>query len=129
MRLASGITILLIVGACSSGTQLSTNIAASATEFAFAPTAWTVQAGKGITIAFDNKGAVEHEWVIIKDQRQLATEAEFTEDLVYFEVEATPPGQSATETFTAPAAGIYQIICALPGHFSGGMKGTLTVAP
>ena len=39
----------------------------------------------------------------------------------------TDPGTTETGTFTAPAAGDYQIICMVPGHFSAGMEGTLTV--
>ena len=129
MRLIGAITVLVLAAACSSAPAASTSISVAAREFAFTPTSWTVPAGKVITIAFQNNGASEHEWVIIKDKVQLATEADFREDLVYFEVEALPPGQSVTETFTSPAAGTYQIICALSGHFAGGMKGTLTVAP
>jgi len=41
-------------------------------------------------------------------------------------MEATA-GAVATETFTAPAAGTYQIICALEGHFDSGMEGELVV--
>ena len=40
------------------------------------------------------------------------------------EVEA---GDSKTLTFTAPAAGTYQVICAIETHFDAGMEGSLTV--
>jgi uncharacterized cupredoxin-like copper-binding protein len=30
-------------------------------------------------------------------------------------------------TFTAPAAGTYQVICAIETHFDAGMEGSLTV--
>ena len=36
-------------------------------------------------------------------------------------------GEAITITFTAPAAGTYQVICNVPGHFSAGMEGLLTV--
>lgn len=37
-------------------------------------------------------------------------------------------GETVTVTFTAPEkSGDYPYICSFPGHFSGGMKGTLVV--
>ena len=36
-------------------------------------------------------------------------------------------GASAQGTFTAPAAGTYQVVCVIPGHFDSGMEGELTV--
>lgn len=37
-------------------------------------------------------------------------------------------GETVEVTFTVPKdAGTYEYICSFPGHFSGGMKGTLTV--
>jgi uncharacterized cupredoxin-like copper-binding protein len=54
------------------------------------------------------------------------TEEELLADFVYWEDEVEP-GDSKTLTFTAPAAGTYQIICAIADHFDAGMNGTLTV--
>ena len=56
-----------------------------------------------------------------------AEESEFSEDLIVFETSAEA-GEAITITFTAPAAGTYQVICKVPGHFSAGMEGLLTVA-
>jgi uncharacterized cupredoxin-like copper-binding protein len=39
------------------------------------------------------------------------------------------PGQTATKTFTAPAAGTYDIVCDEAGHKEAGMVGKLIVAP
>ena len=37
-------------------------------------------------------------------------------------------GETAEVTFTVPKKpGVYTFICTFPGHFAGGMKGTLTV--
>jgi azurin len=37
-------------------------------------------------------------------------------------------GETVEVTFTAPAKpGTYTFVCTFPGHFAGGMKGTLTV--
>ena len=102
----------------------STELAATATNFQFSPDLWTVAAGETITLTLTNGADEAHEWVIMS--ARIASEAEFTEDAVIWEMEAEA-GQVATDTFTAPAAGTYQIICALEGHFDGGMEGELVV--
>ena len=101
-----------------------TDIAATATNFAFSPDLWTVAAGDEVTLTLTNSADEEHEWVIMTTP--IASEAEFTEDAVYWEMEAGA-GEVASDTFTAPAAGTYQIICALEGHFDSGMTGELVV--
>lgn len=117
------LTLLLALGiaACGGGGD---SISADAEEFAFTPTEWTVSEGSEVTLTFTNNGTEEHEWVILSEE--ITSEDQFNEDIVYWEMEADP-GVSAQETFTAPAAGTYQVICALDGHFSSGMEGTLTV--
>jgi uncharacterized cupredoxin-like copper-binding protein len=110
-------------GTAGTGSQIE----ATASEFTFTPASWTVPAGQEVTISFDNEGQVEHEWVIIDKGEDIASEAEFTEDKVLFEVEAIDPGANSEETFTVDEPGTYQVICALPGHFNAGMKGALTV--
>jgi len=36
-------------------------------------------------------------------------------------------GETVETTFKAPAAGSYPFVCTFPGHFVGGMKGSLVV--
>ena len=57
----------------------------------------------------------------------IASEDEFTEDIVEWEIEAAPAGASVTETHSF-APGTYQVVCALAGHFNAGMTGTLIVS-
>ncbi|MEK7252006.1 MAG: cupredoxin domain-containing protein [Actinomycetota bacterium] len=119
--------LALVVAACgdddagSEGTQ----IAATATNFAFSPDLWTVAAGVEVTLTLTNAGDDDHEWVIMNSP--ITSEAEFAENLVYWEMEAAT-GAVASDTFTAPAAGTYQVICALEGHFDSGMEGELVVS-
>ena len=110
-----------------------TEIEASMEEFHFTPAEWTVPAGEEVTIELRNEGTVEHEWVILQQVVTITaetdlpeTEEELLADFVYWEDEVEP-GESKTVTFTAPEAGTYQVICAIEGHFTGGMVGTLTV--
>lgn len=111
----------------------ATEIEATLQEFHFTPTEWVVQAGEEITIELTNDGSIEHEWVILQQGVTITAETELPEteeellaDFVYWEDEVEP-GETKTVTFTAPEAGTYQVICAIEGHFDGGMTGTLTV--
>ena len=109
----------------------STEIDATLEDFKFSPTEWTVAAGEEITTELENNGSVLHEFVILQQGVQISSEAELPEteeellaSFVYWETEIEP-GQSKTETFTAPEAGTYQVICAIETHFNAGMTGTL----
>lgn len=111
----------------------ATEIDAAMEEFQFTPTEWTVAADEEITVNLENNGSVEHEWVILQPGVTIDSEADLPEtedellaDFVYWEDEVAPD-ESKTETFTAPPAGTYQIICAIEDHFDAGMEGTLTV--
>lgn len=102
-------------------------------EFQFSPDSWSIPAGEEISIDITNDGTVLHEWVLmqpgvsIESEADLpATEEELLADFVYVEDEVEA-GDTKTLTFDAPAAGTYQVICAIEGHFDGGMEGTLTV--
>lgn len=105
-------------------TESRQSLRAAARDFAFNPDAWSATAGEPMTITFANSGTVPHEWVLM--EAPITAEADFREDLVLFEVEAAP-GETARGDFLAPSRGEYQVICAVPGHFASGMRGTLRV--
>jgi len=135
-RYAIGVALVaalsLVLMACSDSDDAgSTSIDANMTDFMFSPDVWSVAAGEEITIDLANDGSVEHEWVILQDGVQIASEADLPEteeellsDFVFWEDEVEP-GDSKTLTFTAPAAGTYQVICAIETHFDAGMEGEL----
>ena len=126
------VPLALLSVACGDDDGASTEIDATLEDFKFSPTEWTVAAGEEITIELENNGSVLHEFVILQEGVQISSEAELPETeeellatFVYWETEVEP-GQSKTETFTAPEAGTYQVICAIETHFNAGMTGTLT---
>lgn len=128
--------VVLLLSACGDddaatddggGAEGSTSIEAAAAEYAFSPDSWTVPAGEEFTIELSNEGSIQHEWAVLKAGEEIASEDEFTEDKVLFEVEAIPAGESTTESFTIDDAGTHQVICAIEGHFDAGMEGTLEV--
>jgi len=103
------------------------------TDFQFSPSEWTVPAGQEISIEITNDGSVLHEWVLMQPGVEIESEADLPEteeellaDFVFVEDEVEA-GDSKTLTFTAPAAGTYQVICAIETHFDAGMEGSLTV--
>lgn len=116
----------------SAGGEASTELSTSIVEYQFTPDTWTVPAGEEVTITITNDGDLKHEWVLLQEGVNITSEAdlpedeeELEEDFVNVEKEVEP-GETTTLTFQAPAAGTYQIICAIPGHFNAGLKGTLT---
>lgn len=119
-------TFALVLAACGGGDEAATSLSIEADSFSFSPDSYTVAADEDISVTLENVNDVdEHEWVIVKLGSEISSEDEFTEDVVLFEVEAVAPGETGTGSFNIPA-GEYQIICALEGHFEGGMEGTLT---
>ncbi len=126
--------LAMVTAACDSGGDASTSLDVTASDFQFSPNSWTVPAGEEITIDITNEGSVLHEWVLLQPGVNIETEADLPEteeellaDFVYVEDEVEA-GATKTLTFDAPAAGTYQVICAIETHFDAGMEGTLTVA-
>jgi uncharacterized cupredoxin-like copper-binding protein len=129
----SVLLVALIAAACGGGDspEAATDLNITMSDFAFDPDKVAVPPGAEITITLDNVGSVEHEWVILKDGVQIERESELPEDeetlladFVYWEAEVEA-GESDTFTFTAPERGFFQVICAIPGHFTAGMEGRL----
>ena len=92
-------------------------------EFAFVADSWEVAADRDVTVTFNNAGTIEHNWSVLSST--ISSDDEFAQDLVIFKV-ATISDGSSTGTFNFPP-GTYQVICTVPGHFAGGMEGTLRV--
>ena len=125
-----GSAALLVIGGCGDddgGGDATVSIQATASEFQFEPESWTVPAGEEFTIDFENDGATDHEWAVIRLGDDLESEDDFAEEKVLFEVEALPAGESTSQQFTVDEPGTYQVICAIESHFDAGMEGSLTV--
>lgn len=96
-------------------------------EFRYDPESASVQAGAPVTVNFTNAGALEHDWMLVAEGTDV--NALTAEDALTPEAHSgvLPAGESNTFSFTAPAAGTYQIVCTVAGHAPAGMVGTLTV--
>ena len=55
-----------VLGLAACGANSSQKIDVATTDFKFAPTSWTVAAGKPVALTLKNSGALKHEWVLLK---------------------------------------------------------------
>lgn len=111
----------------------------------FSVTEFSVTEGEEVTIVLKNVGQMAkemggHNLVIltegdVQEFGVAAASAAATgyipadmEAWVLAHTELLGPGEEATLTFTAPAAGSYDFLCSFPGHF-GTMRGVMTVEP
>ena len=99
------------------------------TEFAFDPKDAVAKAGR-VTITAPNDGGVVHELVVLKtdeDPAKLPKKGgKVDESTSVGEIADVEPRSTKKATFKL-APGKYAMVCALPGHYEGGMHGSLTV--
>jgi nitrite reductase (NO-forming) len=91
--------------------NLTTNVAVTASEFKFSPSSIQVPLGQKVTFTLNNTGVVEHDITIQGTGFTLLAN----------------PGQTTTGDFTFDKPGAFSFFCSIPGHKDAGMKGTLTV--
>ena len=88
------------------------DITVNASEFSFSPSTIVVRAGENLTITLKNTGKMPHD-LSISDLK--------------VKTKVLQPGQSETITVKPAKAGMYEIICTVPGHAAKGMRGLLMV--
>lgn len=93
-----------------------------AEEHRFSPA--TVSMRELTNVRLDNVGALAHTWTVMA--RPIDEELELVPALVLAEAEAEP-GHTTTVDLSALNPGTYQVVCAIPGHFSAGMIGALVI--
>lgn len=107
---------------------------ATAGDLKFAETELSANAGE-VTVTFNNAGAIPHNLVIVKQgEEQKAADSAVTNAPDFVPAPDTAIASTRTinggesDSITAQLEpGTYSYICAYPGHYAGGMKGTLTV--
>jgi uncharacterized cupredoxin-like copper-binding protein len=111
----------LMVTACSSAVTTPAGVSDDAQQvtldvgnsLSFEPAAISVRAGQPVRLVLRNTGLVPHDFSL--------------SDGVAQPVRITAAGgQTASGTFTIEQPGTYSFECSMPGHASGGMRGTLT---
>ncbi len=121
------VLVIALLAACSGGTVGGTKAPAggstggksynvAATEFQFTPSKFDATVGQTITFNLNNKGTVEHTFVILSPDG--------SQELLKLD---TQPGETKSGNFTPEAAGTYKVQCDIAGHKEAGMTGQLTV--
>jgi len=119
-----------VLAACGGGTDATSNsINVTLTDFQFTPNTFSVPAGATISFTGVNNGADEHSFAIMKLGYEIKTHyTDSDRPNIYWLVPAIEPGQTITDSFTAPSQpGTYQILCIHQGHFEAGMVAKLIV--
>jgi uncharacterized cupredoxin-like copper-binding protein len=86
----------------------------------YKPDTLTAKPGQTLQITLDNRGSLEHNFVLYDLDGQT----------VFFEKDAIQPGQKVNISLKVPEKpGAYEYVCTVPGHKEGGMVGKLIVQP
>jgi len=127
MMLIAVILVGLAIAGCGGGGPEEVTV--SMRDFAFEPTGVSVSAGAEVNLTLNNRGALDHNFVIMNQGSEVEGSWSDTDaSNAYFQHNQTPAGEEVTVTFTAPSEpGEYQFLCSVPAHLEQGMEGILTV--
>ena len=124
---------VFVVSSCGDATESGTKISGDLSEWKIAVDSSTVIAGD-LTFRVRNSGTIDHEFVVVKtDIPAGAIPVQgglFVEDQEGIDVidEIPPFAKGGTEELAiALDAGLYQLVCNLPGHYQAGMHTTFIV--
>jgi len=93
------------------------------------PPTWAVEGGTVVTVNFENKGALEHNWAVMKQGEEVPVpfETGVHDDLILYSTGVVGAGESTTVPFRVPnEPGEYIVICTIAGHYPG-MQGRLII--
>jgi uncharacterized cupredoxin-like copper-binding protein len=133
-RFSQAIPVVALAGllaACGGGRNIEIE---ALDELAWDPASVTVQAGEPVTFTVTNEGELQHEFILGPEDVQEAHEMAAMEGMEHGEagpealaVVELAPGETkeVTVTFEEPGEVLYG--CHEPGHYDGGMVGTVTV--
>lgn len=133
-----GVTSLLILAACGGGSEtggaangVRTVEVRALDTLRFEPASISVKRGETVRFVVTNAGQVDHEFVLGDEETQNAHEMQ-TGDAGHMQMEAMAalelkPGETEETTVTFDSTGKILFGCHLPGHYQGGMVGSVDV--
>lgn len=144
VALASALALAACGGSAAGGAAggaANLNISTAGEALQFAPAALSATAGQQVQVTFKNgSSAQKHNWVLVKGGDDVAQKVDDagatagdaagyipTDPNIVSSVKLLDGAATGNASFAAPAAGTYTFLCTFPGHYSAGMKGTLTV--
>lgn len=93
------------------------------------PPIWNVEGGAVVTVNFENKGALEHNWAVVRlgEEVPVPFEEGVHDDLILYSTGVIASGESTTVPFRVPdEPGEYTVICTVSGHYPA-MQGRLII--
>lgn len=150
--LALAPALLLTIAACSSGASTPSPSAAAATPSAVAspsaavqrievkltdalrmePADMTVKADQPVTFVVTNTGAIQHEFFVgdqgAQDDHEMAMASMAPMGMDEPDGIVVKPGETMELTHTFSTPGAFQAGCHETGHYTAGMKATITVS-
>ena len=137
LRKAIGYVLLLVLlSACAAQPQQPlSELTVEMSDFAYSPSSLVVPVGQPVMLTVENKGNIEHDFVVekidvftktIQDNGSTAHHAHGEEQSYDLHVSARP-GETSTVQLTISEPGTYQVFCSVDGHKEAGMIGELTV--
>ena len=124
-------------GAPASAAKADRTIDIVMTTLTFEPSSIAVRPGETVRFVIRNTSRVDHEFTLGDAATQRAHRKEMAEMSAHGQMMhhgdpnmvAVKAGQTGELTWTFHQPGLVEFDCNLPGHFEGGMRGTVTVAP
>ena len=129
------LSTIFLITACAGGADPKTEITLDLMDFSYSSPSITVTAGQPVLLTLENKGLVEHDFVIekvdvttkiIQDSGSEEHQAHGVEADFDFHV-ATQVDETSIVQFTILEPGTYTFFCSVEGHKEAGMIGELTV--
>src|SRR5215218_2151109 len=125
---------LAVAAACSSGSASAaptrTVVVTTSDLMAYEPAAFEFAVGDRVRFSVRNPGAVPHEFFVGTAEDQTTHEAEMAAGHSMHDHANSitiEPGETKTLDLTFARAGTLEIGCHVPGHWTAGMRGTITV--
>jgi uncharacterized cupredoxin-like copper-binding protein len=134
IRLATLVAAALTLAACdrASGGSEAREIRIVMSDLKYSPEQITVKPGERVRFVLVNQGAMEHEIVIGDQAKQDEAEAEMAKGTHHTSnkpgEKTVAAGKTERMEFTFPnQPGSLLYGCHIPGHWTAGMKGTVTI--
>lgn len=129
------IVIVFLLTACGGAEAPKTAITLEMTDFAYSPVAVTIPADQTVVFTLENKGLVEHDFVIegIEAHSNLVQDSGSESHQMHGQVEeydvhaSAKTGETTVLELTVSEPGAYQFFCSVEGHKEAGMIGELVV--
>lgn len=134
-KILPSLILAVLLAACGGTTTPNTEITLELTDFAYTPYSVKIPAGQPVVITLENKGLVEHDFVIegIEARTKLVQDSGSESHQMHgqeeeFDVHASAQTGEITELeITVAEPGTYQFFCSVEGHKEAGMIGELVV--